>query len=65
MEIIDRPRWGLLTEPEVADVFGVSLRTVRRWGLVGVLERVKVGGVIRYRASDVDRLAAPPVETAG
>jgi excisionase family DNA binding protein len=54
----DRSR-PLLTEREVANVFLVAPRTVRRWANSGQLARVRVGGVTRYRVEDVDRLIHP------
>jgi len=45
----------LLTECEVAGVFRVSGRTVRRWAASGILPAIQIGGVRRYSA---DRIAA-------
>ena len=50
------PRAGfpdLLTTEEVASVLRVSERTVRRWGKDQVLDRVKVGGTVRYTRDSV------------
>jgi excisionase family DNA binding protein len=49
----------LLTEQEVADVFRVTSRTVRRWATAGTLEAIRVGGVTRYRADAVTALVGP------
>jgi hypothetical protein len=46
----------LLTERDVAALFSVTTRTVQAWGRSGVLNPVRVGGVTRYRADDIDRL---------
>jgi excisionase family DNA binding protein len=43
----------LLTEREVAEVFTVSTRTVRRWATAGELTPVRIGGVTRYREDEV------------
>ena len=48
-----------MTEREVADIFGVTPRTVRRWAFAGELPAVRVGGITRYRAVDVDTILAP------
>ncbi len=44
----------------MAELFGVQPRTVRRWALDGLLHRVHVGGITRYRRSDIEALIAPP-----
>ena len=49
----------LLREREVAELLGVSLRTVGRLAERGTLDRVRIGGVTRYRRSDVEALAGP------
>jgi excisionase family DNA binding protein len=51
----------LLALPEVAARLSVSSALVRRWGARGVLPRVKLGRLTRYRASDVARLVAEGV----
>jgi excisionase family DNA binding protein len=52
---VDRaPR--LLTTREVAEVLGVHRRTVLRHAAAGILPRVRVGGVTRYRADDLERI---------
>ncbi len=49
----------LLTIGEVAAQFKCSERTVERWTEAGRLPVVKVGGLVRYRQEDVDKLATP------
>lgn len=49
----------LLTGQEVAKLFRVHLSTVLRWAKAGDLPAVKVGGVVRFRRSDIDRLVQP------
>lgn len=44
----------LLTQQDVADRLGVSVRTVRRLKI----KRVMLGRLVRYRAEDVDRYIA-------
>lgn len=50
----------LLRTREVAALTGVSPRTVEYWRERGVLEPVRIGGVTRYRRSDVEALAKSP-----
>ena len=53
-----------LTSIEVAAILGVSRRTVGRWGRSGHLHPVVVGGVKRYRRTEIDRLLAEIEEVA-
>lgn len=46
----------LLTAKEVARRFRVSIATPYRWAREGELEVVRVGGTIRFRREDIDRL---------
>ncbi len=47
----------LLLRSEVAKLFRVSERTVARWSASGKLPSpVRVGGVQRWRQSDIDRV---------
>lgn len=48
----------LLTEREVADIFTVSPRTVRRWASAGELTAIRIGGVTRYREDQILGLTA-------
>lgn len=63
-KISSNPLWSvamaheLLTAKEVADRFRVSIQTVYRWGQDGTLQRVQVGGTIRFRQDDVTNLLA-------
>jgi excisionase family DNA binding protein len=54
----------LLTQRDVAQLFQVETRTVRRWVAEGRLRQVNPGGgrVVRYRRADVERLLAGDVE---
>jgi excisionase family DNA binding protein len=54
----------LLTEREVADVFRVTARTIRRWAAMGTLDAVRLHGVTRYRARDVTALIEPSTSEA-
>ncbi len=54
---------SLLTAADVAKIMQVSVQTVYRWakppeGKPLVLDSVTVGGIVRFRASDVAALAA-------
>ena len=56
--ITDHPS-GLMTAAEVASVFRVSVRTVRRWESVGQLTAVRTpSGRCRYRIDEVRALVA-------
>jgi excisionase family DNA binding protein len=53
----------LLTIDDVAELIGVSSRTVRQRGAgTNTLTRVKLGGAVRFRAEDVDRWILTRVE---
>lgn len=45
---------GLLTTEQTAQALGVSPRTVRRLAAAGELPRVRIGGSVRFRSSDID-----------
>lgn len=49
-----------LTPAEVASLFRVSPKTVRRWAVAGKLTSIRtLGGHRRYRASDIRQLFEP------
>lgn len=48
---------GLLTAKEVRAMIGVTDKTLHVWGKTGFLPRVRIGGVVRYRRADVERVA--------
>jgi excisionase family DNA binding protein len=55
-----------LTTGEVADIFGVTTTTVKRWADDGRLASFKTpGGHYRFRAEDVESLKASTTITAG
>jgi excisionase family DNA binding protein len=47
----------LLTPLQVADRFGVDVRTIRRWQAMGRLKARKLGRLVRFAPAEVDRLA--------
>jgi excisionase family DNA binding protein len=47
----------LLTRAEVAEALRVEDSTVYRWAKVGVVESVRVGGIVRISASELERIA--------
>jgi hypothetical protein len=51
----------LLALDDVAAQLSISPALVRRYGARGVLPRIKLGRLTRYRASDVARLVAQGV----
>jgi DNA-binding transcriptional MerR regulator len=54
--VSDNSTERLLRSRDVAERFAVTTRTVNRWGDEGVIPVVRVSGVRRYRARDVERL---------
>ena len=59
-EVSERSRGSMLLTPrETADFLRVDVRTVRRWAADGRIRRCpNLGGVVRYPARDVLRLAS-------
>jgi len=51
----------LMSVEELAEVFGVSRVTIRRWRRSGKLQAVQVGRELRFRLSDVERLVGEPL----
>jgi DNA-binding transcriptional MerR regulator len=49
-------RSPLLRESEVAALFEVNARTVRRWAKRGHLHLMTIGGLTRYRRAEIERL---------
>jgi excisionase family DNA binding protein len=52
-------RRALLTERDGAELFSVSVRTVRSWARAGELTPVRIGGTTRYPAAQIEHLIAP------
>ena len=48
----------LITIAQTARVFAVSIRTIHNWITSGLLNAIKIGGVVRIRRSDVEKLMA-------
>jgi excisionase family DNA binding protein len=46
----------MFTKKELAETCRVSCRTVERWMERGWLRKVVIGGVVRFRADDVETL---------
>lgn len=61
---MSNPAPDLLTADEVAAYFRVSLPTVSRWRREGTITGYKIGGTLRFRRSDVEKLLAPESEAA-
>jgi excisionase family DNA binding protein len=51
-----RDEHRLLSKPEVAELLGVSTRTVERMAAAGQLNSIKVRGAVRFRMVDVLRI---------
>lgn len=45
-----------LTQKKVEDILGVTHSTLWRWDKIGYLERIRIGGKVRYRLSDIERI---------
>jgi excisionase family DNA binding protein len=58
-QLSQEPMTPLMTEREVADLFRVHTRTVRRWSVAGKLDAIRVGGVTRYSADSIADLISP------
>ena len=52
---------ALLSKKEVAETLSVSVRSVERLVARGVLKKIKIGGAVRFRSSDLHKL----IETGG
>jgi excisionase family DNA binding protein len=46
----------LLTYQQIAQMFSVTTRTVKRWRAEGRLKPIRLGRVVRFRPSDVDAM---------
>lgn len=46
----------LLTEQEVRELLGVSHSTLWKWAKLDILPRIELGGMRRWRMSDVNKL---------
>lgn len=56
------PSEPLLTAEEVAPLFRVTPATIYRWATDGVIPKVKVGGTVRFRRSDIEAVLTAPAE---
>lgn len=45
-----------LTAQKTAEKLGVDISTLWRWDKTGYLKKIKIGGAVRYRESDVLKL---------
>lgn len=45
-----------LSRNEVAQLFGITTQTIYRWAKRGYLAPVMIGGMLRYRKSDCERI---------
>lgn len=46
----------LLTYGQIATMFGVTTRTVKRWRAMGKLKPVTIGQTVRFRPKDIQAL---------
>ena len=49
----------ILSKNEVAEYFGVTIRTITNWTTQGTLKPFKVGGLVYYRLTDIEALFNP------
>ena len=49
----------LLTVRQTMDLLRVARSTIYRWEQSGVLVPVRIGGIVRYRRDDLERLLTP------
>ena len=52
------PQDGLLTLQQVAEFFGISARTLRRWRQRGLLPAIRIAGTVRFRLADLEHALA-------
>lgn len=45
----------LLTPQELAEELGVKLSTIYHWSHIGYIPKVKLGGLIRFRRTSVEK----------
>jgi len=50
---------SLLTRKEVAEKMRVSYPTLKRWADNGLISSIKIGGTIRYKLTDIEKLLNP------
>ncbi len=48
----------LRTQQETADFFRVTTRTVRSWEAAGILQAIRIRGVVRYRQAAIEHVIA-------
>ena len=61
-EISNAPKTNpdrLVTPKETAEMLAVDLSTLYRWDKMGYLNKVKIGGKVFYRMSDIQKLIKP------
>ena len=46
----------LLTVRQTMELLGVTRSTIYRWEQSGILMAVRIGGVVRFRRADLERL---------
>jgi excisionase family DNA binding protein len=49
----------LLTIRQTIEILGVTRSTIYRWEQSGILVPVRIGGVVRFRRTDIDALISP------
>jgi excisionase family DNA binding protein len=49
----------LVSPKETCEKLGIDLSTLYRWDKLGYLSKIKIGGKVRYRWSDIEKLIKP------
>ena len=57
-KIKPKPQIIWLSRKEVAEKLGVTFQTLHNWNISGKLRRHKMGGIVRYKLSDVESLTS-------
>ena len=69
LDELNRPRGvtraELMTAPEVAELLGIPVSTVREWGRNGTLPRVKLGRHVRFVRSHIEATILGAAENCG
>lgn len=58
-ELADAQKEVYYSMDQVMAMVNVSKRTLQRWDKNGFLKSIRVGGLVRYRKSDIDRMLEP------
>ena len=54
----------LLTSAEVAELFSVDERTLRRWRAEGRIKAIRIGRTVRFHPDDIEQVLRPHEATS-